>query len=85
MIIAVYQLVKNWGPANYDQLGQVTAVAIDSKGDVVIFHRGEVKWDATSYIAGNILKDQSSPIAQATLLHLHKETGRVMHQWGANL
>ncbi|CAL4061158.1 unnamed protein product, partial [Meganyctiphanes norvegica] len=79
---SAYSLVSNWGPKDI-QFGQVVAVATDSKGDVIVFHRGERQWDGAAFV-GDSLRDTSNPIQQSTLLHLNKETGQIKDQWGEN-
>ena len=38
-----YKLSNEFHPT--EKFGQVTAVAINSNGNIVIFHRGPVRWD----------------------------------------
>ncbi|RXG68440.1 Peptidyl-glycine alpha-amidating monooxygenase [Armadillidium vulgare] len=78
-----FQVVDNWGPTNYS-LGQVTAVSIDSRGDVVIFHRADRIWDGSTFNSENVLLSKDKPIEKATILHLRRDSGKVMHEWGAN-
>lgn len=65
------------------EYGQVVAVALDSHGDVVVFHRGERSWDGSTFI-GNDLRDKTNAISQPTLIHLNKDTGQILHKWGEN-
>lgn len=64
--------------------GQVTAVSLDSAGDVVVFHRGEKSWDGSTF-TGNRLREPKLPITRPPILHMAKDTGRVLHKWGENL
>ncbi|XP_063589457.1 peptidyl-glycine alpha-amidating monooxygenase A-like isoform X2 [Penaeus indicus] len=80
---SAYRMIPNWGPKDI-VYGQVVAVALDSKGDVVVFHRGERRWDGSTFIQ-NTLRDKKHPITQPTLLHLHKENGQIIDKWGENL
>ena len=59
-------------------------MALDSAGDVVVFHRGEKSWDGSTF-KGNILRDKTNPINSPTLLHLRKDTGHIIDKWGENL
>ncbi|XP_037781431.1 peptidyl-glycine alpha-amidating monooxygenase A-like isoform X4 [Penaeus monodon] len=79
---SAYRMIPNWGQKEI-VYGQVVAVALDSKGDVVVFHRGERRWDGSTFIQ-NTLRDQEHPITQPTLLHLHKENGQIIDKWGEN-
>ena len=64
--------------------GQVVAVALDSQGDVIVFHRGERPWDGSTFI-NNQLRDTKTPISQPTLIHLQKDSGHIIDKWGDNL
>ncbi|XP_045597192.2 peptidyl-glycine alpha-amidating monooxygenase B isoform X2 [Procambarus clarkii] len=77
---SVYHLIENWGQKEV-KYGQVVAVAIDSHGDVLVFHRGERSWDGSTFV-GDKLRDTKNAIAQATLLHLNKNNGQILHEWG---
>lgn len=78
-----YRMIPNWGQKEI-VYGQVVAVALDSKGDVLVFHRGERRWDGSTFIQ-DTLRDQEHPITQPALLHLHKENGQIIDKWGENL
>lgn len=65
--------------------GQVVAVALDSEGDVVVFHRGEQSWDGSSFTDGNVLRNKQNVIKRPALLHLKKDTGELLHKWGEKL
>ena len=44
------KVVPNWPKiqdSDHLQLGQIGGVAVDSKGNIHVFHRGSRKWDAT--------------------------------------
>ncbi|XP_076055951.1 peptidyl-glycine alpha-amidating monooxygenase B-like isoform X2 [Oratosquilla oratoria] len=79
---SAYHVVQQWDPKNL-KLGQVVAVALDSQNDVLVFHRGKRVWDGSTFI-GNTLRNQEHPIEEATLIHLQRNTGEVLHKWGAN-
>lgn len=40
-----YDIVKGWPKLGEEHLGQVSGVALDSKGNVIVFHRGNRVWD----------------------------------------
>ncbi|XP_045113955.1 peptidyl-glycine alpha-amidating monooxygenase B-like isoform X2 [Portunus trituberculatus] len=80
--ILAFKTASDWGQEEV-QYGQVVAVALDSAGDVVVFHRGERSWDGSTF-KGNILRDTSKPIKSPTLLHLRKDTGHIIDKWGEN-
>lgn len=79
---SAYHVIPKWGQKEVEY-GQVVAVALDSHGDVVVFHRGERSWDGSTFI-GNDLRDKDNAISQPTLIHLNKDTGQILHKWGEN-
>ncbi|XP_068214984.1 peptidyl-glycine alpha-amidating monooxygenase B-like isoform X3 [Palaemon carinicauda] len=80
--ISGYKVLSEWSQKDL-KYGQVVAVALDSKGDVVVFHRGERTWDGSTFI-GNKLRDIKTAIPQPTLIHLNKDSGQIMDRWGEN-
>jgi hypothetical protein len=40
-----YHLVEDWPQLGRERLGQVSGVALDSSGNVILFHRGNRTWD----------------------------------------
>lgn len=40
-----YEIVKSWPNLGKEKLGQVSGVAVDSKGNVLVFHRGQRRWN----------------------------------------
>ncbi|XP_050701944.1 peptidyl-glycine alpha-amidating monooxygenase B-like isoform X1 [Eriocheir sinensis] len=81
--ISAFRTLASWGQKEVPY-GQVVAVALDSDGDVVVFHRGEHAWDGSTFTAGNVLRNKKDVITQPTLLHLKKDTGEILHKWGEN-
>lgn len=81
----VPQEVPNW-PRNDLQLGQVSGVSVNSKGQPVIFHRGPRVWDMWSFNeTHNFLQIDEGPIQENTILTLDPKTGDILHEWGAGL
>jgi len=61
-------------------------VTFDNAGNVVLFQRGDHEWDATTFNAtDNYLKIDQGPIKANTLITYDADTGKVVHQWGADL
>jgi hypothetical protein len=84
-VVAQYVPVKNW-PSSEVNLGQISAVTFDNAGNVVLFQRGDHEWDATTFNAtDNYLKIEQGPIKANTLITYDADTGKVVHQWGADL
>ncbi|CAB3983869.1 peptidyl-glycine alpha-amidating monooxygenase isoform X2 [Paramuricea clavata] len=77
--------VLNWPESNpQHKVGQIAGVAVQTTGDVVIFHRGDRKWDLNTFDQNNQLnpKLREAAIAQDPVWFLKKETGEVSRTWG---
>ncbi|XP_069701014.1 peptidyl-alpha-hydroxyglycine alpha-amidating lyase 2 [Periplaneta americana] len=79
------QEVPDW-PRPLPHLGQVTGVAVNTRGQPVIFHRGPRVWDASCFNASHDFQHVAEgPIAVSTVLTLDPGTGAVLNDWGSNL
>jgi len=65
-------------------LGQVAGVAVDKDNDPVVFHRGDVVWDANSFALDNTLKKRTL-IQNKTILKIDQDTGLVSSGLGEGL
>src|SRR5215207_3482628 len=74
-----YELVKNWLqlPAGF-KLGAPTGISIDTKENIVVFHRAEREWP----LLGSI---PDKPIQSKAILIIDKNNGKLMASWGADL
>ncbi|XP_005155561.1 peptidyl-glycine alpha-amidating monooxygenase isoform X1 [Danio rerio] len=77
--------VSDWPEADL-QLGQVSGLALNSNGDLVIFHRGDHIWGIDSFNMNAIyqLRDQG-PIQQSTILLVDSVKGKVLKASGKNM
>ncbi|XP_014228515.1 peptidyl-alpha-hydroxyglycine alpha-amidating lyase 1-like [Trichogramma pretiosum] len=83
------QPIQNLNPnIKYDQrwgenlnVRQISAVSIDPKGNIGIFHRGHRVWDASTFSVDNKFDVNQGPIKQSTIMLLDK-SGRVLQEWG---
>ncbi|TRY85578.1 hypothetical protein DNTS_032554 [Danionella cerebrum] len=77
--------VSDWPEADL-QLGQVSGLALNSNGDLVVFHRGDHIWGIHSFNLNAVyqLKDQG-PIQQSTVLVLDPVKGKLLRASGANM
>ncbi|CAG9136998.1 unnamed protein product [Plutella xylostella] len=76
--------IPEW-PDRSVNLGQVSAVALDNSGRLVIFHRAANVWDATTFYMDNVYKGiTTKPIPEPTLL-VFNDTGSIVDKWGQNL
>lgn len=81
----LYTEVADW-PIPEKQLGQVTAVALDSHGNVVIFHRGKRIWDSSTFDVHNRFRQEAQGLIQEnTILTFDQGMGNVIQEWGGNL
>ncbi|XP_078070844.1 peptidyl-glycine alpha-amidating monooxygenase isoform X1 [Mustelus asterias] len=72
-------------PGEKLKLGQVSGVALDSKDNLVIFHRGNHVWDENSFDQKHIYQPQGiGPIQYNTILTLDPVTVKVLNAVGAN-
>lgn len=82
---SLYSDVSDW-PKLKEQLGQVSGVAFNSKGNVVIFHRGPYIWGITTFdLRNNYAGDRDVPIPTDTIITLDQNTGEVLSSWGKNM
>ena len=74
---STYQVVHGWPelPAG-EILGQATGVGINSKGEVLVFHRADRTW---------VEPFPAEPIARTTIAVFDGASGRFLRAWGAGL
>jgi len=74
-----YELVKNWPqlPENF-VLGNPTGIAIDTNQNIVVFHRAYRNWPLLGSMPVSFITDN-------TIIILDRESGKILHSWGANL
>ena len=65
-------------------LGQVSAVDVNLDDNPVIFHRGPVTWDGSSFGLDNVLRNKKV-IAEDTILTLDADKGKVKSSYGSGL
>lgn len=73
---------SNW--AHNLEFGQISAVSIDPKGNIVIFHRGSRIWGISTFNNENRFDPRNGPVKENTIVVLDK-TGRKLFQWGRNM
>lgn len=83
-MISVPQWVPNW-PDSKIKMGQVSGVALDNSGQLLVFHRADNTWDANTFSIRNVYQAIGEPpISQPTIL-VFNETGVMVDSWGQNL
>lgn len=71
------EVVHGWPNLPTGQiLGPTTSVGVDSKGAVLVFHRGDRSW---------VEPFPTEPISVATIWSFDGKTGRFLRSWGAGL
>ncbi|CAH2102124.1 unnamed protein product [Euphydryas editha] len=78
------QWTPNW-PDSSIKMGQVSGVALDQSGRLLVFHRATNVWDLNTFSDRNVYQGIGDPpIAQPTILVLN-ETGELIDSWGQDL
>ncbi|XP_041975800.1 uncharacterized protein LOC121730726 [Aricia agestis] len=76
--------VPDW-PNPSVKLGQVSGVAIDPSGHVLVFHRAANEWNDRTFNLHNVYQNIGEPpIPEPTIL-VYNETGELVDSWGQNL
>uniref|UniRef100_A0A915DMI1 peptidylamidoglycolate lyase n=1 Tax=Ditylenchus dipsaci TaxID=166011 RepID=A0A915DMI1_9BILA len=63
-----------------EKLGQVSGLAFDNLGNIVVFHRGSRTWSYMTFTGDNVLQDKT-PIATPTLLVEEWAEARIKSNW----
>ncbi|KAK3097076.1 hypothetical protein FSP39_006163 [Pinctada imbricata] len=72
-------------PSTEVTVGQVSGVAVGEDGGVLVFHRGNRVWDASTFIGDKFANARGKgPIQNHTILRLDPATGHVNESFGAN-
>lgn len=74
-----YVLVKDWPnlPANFT-LGSPTGLGLDSKGNIIAFHRSGRTWETMPISNLPVIKEN-------TISVIDSKTGEILNSWGNNL
>ncbi|CAG4977220.1 unnamed protein product [Parnassius apollo] len=76
--------VENW-PDPSIKMGQVSGVALDNSGLLLVFHRASNTWDASTFNERNVYSAiGEAPIPHPTIL-IFNDTGELVDMWGQNL
>lgn len=76
--------VSNWPNPNI-KLGQVSGLAIDNAGRLLVFHRANHIWDATTFNEREVYNFIATPAIKDPTILVLNDTGEVVDQWGQNL
>ncbi|KAF8367837.1 pgal-1 [Pristionchus pacificus] len=58
-------------------LGEISGMAMDKKGRLVVFHRADRVWDESTFDESNRLSDSLKPIVNSTIAIINATTGQV--------
>lgn len=73
-------------PGVYLLPGQVSGVALDSKNNLVIFHRGDHVWDGNSFDSKFVYQQRGlGPIEEDTILVIDPNNAEILQSSGKNL
>lgn len=73
-------------PGVYLLPGQVSGVALDSKNNLVIFHRGDHVWDGNSFDSKFVYQQRGlGPIEEDTILVIDPSNAEILQSSGKNL
>lgn len=64
-------------------IGQVGGIALDTRGNLVVFHRADRRWDRWTFGLFNKINSALGPIQSDVILTLNSKTGEVIAQGGA--
>lgn len=76
--------VNNWPNSNI-KLGQVSGLAIDNAGRLLIFHRADHVWDATTFNERDVYNFIATPAIKDPTILVLNDTGELVDEWGQNL
>uniref|UniRef100_A0A672HGC9 Peptidylglycine alpha-amidating monooxygenase n=1 Tax=Salarias fasciatus TaxID=181472 RepID=A0A672HGC9_SALFA len=80
-----FEQVAGWPQSRLD-LGQVSGLALDSDSNLVIFHRGDHRWEMTSFnMEAQYLQRALGPIQQSAILVVDPATGRILKASGRDM
>ena len=74
-----YTQSLTWSLQARKNFGQITAVDVNEKGNIVIFHRGDHVWNGDSFDQSNIYKHQNSdPIGVTTIIEIDPSNEQIV-------
>ncbi|KAK7120092.1 hypothetical protein R3I94_020193 [Phoxinus phoxinus] len=77
--------VSDWPEAEL-QFGQVSGLALNSNGDLIIFHRGDHIWGRNSFNMNGMYQQKAlGPIQQPSIMVVDPVKGRVLRASGRNM
>ncbi|XP_060807382.1 peptidyl-alpha-hydroxyglycine alpha-amidating lyase 1 isoform X2 [Amyelois transitella] len=80
----VPQMVSDW-PDPSIKFGQVSGVAIDNAGRVLVFHRAGNIWDVNSFTSREVYQNIGEPPIPDPTILVFNDTGELVDKWGENL
>lgn len=76
--------VPQWPSAEAKSLiGQVGGIALDTDGNLVVFHRADRRWDRWTFGLFNKINSALGPIQNDVIMVLNPKTGEIISQSGA--
>ncbi|XP_052750160.1 peptidyl-alpha-hydroxyglycine alpha-amidating lyase 1-like isoform X2 [Galleria mellonella] len=78
------QWVPDW-PDSFVKMGQVSGVALDNTGQLLVFHRAGNQWDASTFTPRHVYQRIGDPPIPDPTILVFNETGELVDMWGQNL
>lgn len=73
-------------PIGKKLFGNIAGVDVDKNNNVIIFHRGSHKWDASTFDTGdNYMPSREAPIPEETVITIDPKEKKIVRTWGRDL
>ncbi|CAF1189885.1 unnamed protein product, partial [Didymodactylos carnosus] len=81
----LYKCIETWPDSKSTPgVGEIGGIALDLNDDLVIFHRGQRKWENKYFNDDfHFRNDAFGPIEEDVLIHIDTKTGMITQKWGA--
>lgn len=66
-------------------MGQVSGVALDNSGQLLVFHRASNTWDETTFTERNVYQGIGKPAIPYPTVLVFNDTGALVDKWGEHL
>lgn len=76
--------MNDWPDASV-KLGQVSGVALDNEGQLLVFHRASNVWDANTFTNRDVYQGIGEPPIPHPTVLVFNDTGELVDMWGQNL
>lgn len=84
----IYFLAPQWSSTWPDptvKMGQVSGVALDNFGRVLVFHRASNTWGVDTFNLRNVYQNIGEPPIPHPTILVFNDTGTLLDMWGQNM